>query len=149
MNTFNREAAEAARYNDPSLTIFETGEMLEPHLALEAPKPNGPLTGAPGPKTGTVDFDDSEGSTVLTMFAHPSTEDDNTVILEIDAPLFSRLKIVVNDGELAALDTEGNATFLTREIQEAIEAAHTALDSGVSDAALIDLLRLLEGNDPA
>jgi hypothetical protein len=55
MNTFNREAAEAARYNDPSLTIFETGEMLEPHLALEAPKPNGPLTGAPGPKAnGTI-----------------------------------------------------------------------------------------------
>jgi hypothetical protein len=96
-----------------------------------------------------VDFDDSEGLAVLTVFAHPSTEDDNTVILEIDTPLFSRLKIVVNDGELAALDMEGNATFLTREIRDAIDAAHTALDSGVSDAALIDLLRLLEGNDPA
>jgi quinolinate synthase len=135
MTKFDRYAAEAARKANPSMSIFDTGEMLEP------------LYEKNGHKNGTIDFDDASGSTVLTVSAYPSAEDDDTVIVQIDSGLFTRLKIVVNDGDLVAIDTEGNATFLTNEVQEAMSAARDVLDEAGARDALIDLLRLLEGND--
>ena len=68
------------------------------------------------------------------------------MIVQIDSALFSRLKIVVNDGDLVAIDRAGRAEFLTREVQEAMTKARDALVLDDTDA-LIDLLRLLEGND--
>jgi hypothetical protein len=135
MTKFNKDAAEAARKYSPDLSVFDTGEMLEPFYEKN------------GHKNGTVDYDDNAGSTVLTMSAYPSSVDDDTVIVQIDSSLFSRLKIVINDGDLVAIDTDGSAAFLTPEVQAAMAIARDGINDGDGHDALIDLLRLLEGND--
>jgi hypothetical protein len=52
---------------NPDLSIFDTGEVLEPHAGRD----------------GTVDFDNDESSTVLQVKATPSERNDGTIDLEV------------------------------------------------------------------
>lgn len=98
-----RERAEqraAARAANPQLTVFDTGEMLEPMLHRDGE----------GRPAGPVDFDDDEGHTVLTVFAHPGqleSDDDSTTVVTIDWEGPGKLRINLNDGEVATFDEDG------------------------------------------
>jgi hypothetical protein len=97
---FNLEAAQRSRAENPNLTVFDTGEMLEPFTHLDGT----------GGKIGPVDFDDDESHTVLTVFAHPgslSTDDDDTTVVTINWEGLGKLRINLNDGEVATFDEDG------------------------------------------
>lgn len=103
---FNIESAMAARAANHDLTVFDTGEMLEPTYGYEG------ITSEDDAfrKTGLVDFDNDSSETMLTVFAHPSSIEDDTIILNIDSALAQRLRIVVNDGDVATIETDGTPT---------------------------------------
>lgn len=110
---FDRDGMEEARRVNPEFTVFDTGEMLEPHYVKKPAEPRRSFMHRDFlVKSGSVEYADNGGTTILTACAYPSAEDDDTVIIQIDSDLVSRLKIVVNDGDVVAIDTEGNATFL-------------------------------------
>ncbi|MDF1480327.1 hypothetical protein PYV02_14675 [Leifsonia sp. H3M29-4] len=90
---FDSERAMAARVANPTLTVFDTGEMYEPHVHHH--------------NSGAVDFDNDEGTTELTLFVHPSAVDADTLVLNIDSALANRLRIVVNDGEIGTIESDG------------------------------------------
>ncbi|MBG6106597.1 hypothetical protein [Frigoribacterium sp. CG_9.8] len=93
MSVLDLEATAAARAANPTLSVFDTGEMLEPTYAYGlAEKRDGYW------KTGTVDFDNDEGATVFTIFAHPSTIDDDTTLIQIDTLAGDKFRIMLNDG---------------------------------------------------
>jgi hypothetical protein len=128
MTLFDPEAAALRRALDPTLTVFDTGEMLEPIYHTHA------ITAA---KTGLVDFEDSTGELIATVCGHPSSTDDDTIILQIDAPLFQRLKLIINDGDAIAFDVEGRAEILVEEIRQATAAVN---DNPETIGSLLDLL---------
>ena len=95
MTRFNQEAAEAARAANPNLTIFDTGEMLEPKLHYRGTSTE-----------GSVDFDNDESATICTVFAHPSTIEDDTTLVQIDTLAGSKFKVMLNDGQIFNGDVE-------------------------------------------
>jgi hypothetical protein len=95
MAVFDIEAAIAARRKDPQLTVFDTGEMLQPYVWSK------------GVGAGKVDFDNDESGTELTLMVYPSAVDDETIVLEIDSALLRSLKIVVNDGTIGTVSEDG------------------------------------------
>lgn len=88
------DATERARRENPSLTVFDTGEMLEPHYEFG------------DSKTGVVEFDDSEGATQLRVFAHPSGVDDDTIVVQIDTLATTKYIIMLNEAVLFSGDPE-------------------------------------------
>ena len=96
---FDKLAAVAARKANPKLTPYDTGEMLEPKLWV-----------FPGEEDttryGNVDFDNDEGGTEFTIYAHPSHIEDDTILIQIETNAAQRIKIVVNDGVLGIFPTE-------------------------------------------
>ena len=83
-----------------TLTPYDTGEMLEPKLYTVG------VTRDDAADFGKVDFDNAEGSTVCTIYAHPSTIDQDTTLVQIDTLTGGRFKIMLNDGELYNGDPE-------------------------------------------
>jgi hypothetical protein len=83
---FDSERARRARIANPRLTRFDTGESLEPQLHI-----------VEGRKTGSVDFDNSEGGTALIVSAFPDNTHDADV-LNVSTGVASRV-IVVVDGK--------------------------------------------------
>ena len=144
MTRFNMEAAQAARYENPSLSIFDTGEILEP--AYEYVESNS-QAGAYR-KTGTVDFYDGEGTNIASIFAHPSTIEDDTTLVQIDTPDGGKFKIMLNDGQIFNGDVEVDtpAAALLKRYDE-IEAAWVSLVDQDSDA--VPSPRQYENHDDA
>ncbi len=121
MTIFDIEAAEQARIENPSLTVLDTGEMLSPQLHYKGTD-----------SYGAVDFDDDGGSTACTVYAHPSSIDDDTTVIEIDTLAPGRFKIVLNDGILynghPEIDSDP-ATTLRNTLAPLAAALSDALDS--------------------
>lgn len=80
-----------------ALTPYDTGGMLEPKLYVTS---TSGVTRDNAADFGKVDFDDAEGATICTIFAHPSTIEENTTLVQIDTVGGERFKIMLNDGEL-------------------------------------------------
>jgi hypothetical protein len=66
------------------LTPYDTGAMLEPRVH-------------PG-TTGQVDFDDDESTTILTLSAFPTADQDDSVTVQIDTHGSDHVKVIINDG---------------------------------------------------
>lgn len=92
-----------SRKENPKLTVFDTGELLEPELEESRAKATGLTV-----KTGVVWFTNDESNPVLGIDAHPSQVDDDTIVLNIDTMGLAgqRIKIIVNDGVVAHFDPE-------------------------------------------
>jgi hypothetical protein len=97
---FDLDAAHQERIDNPGLSIFDSGEMLEPKLTPGSP--------------GQVDFE-TDTPFNLTVMAYPSSVEDDTVVLEIDSNLLSKLRIIVNDGDVARIDFDGTPTYGERD----------------------------------
>lgn len=80
-----------ARERNPKLTVFDTGEMLEPVAGV---------TGMSRDKTGVVEFTNDESIPIVSISAFPSKIHDDTVVVQIDtmALIDEKLMVVVNDG---------------------------------------------------
>lgn len=80
-----------SREKNPNLTVFDTGEMLEPICVVDE---------ATGRKTGAVIFEDDESHPVLVIDAGPSTMHDDTVVVQIDTDglVGDKIMVVINDG---------------------------------------------------
>lgn len=93
MKRLSLEEAVLVRQINPALTVYDTGEMLEPKTWPQA--------------EGKVDFDDNESATIFIVFAHPSSIEDDTIVLNVDtlSSLYN-LKIVVNDGDVVTIKKE-------------------------------------------
>lgn len=99
---FDLEGAQRARAERPGLTPYDTGEMLKPTTwGSES------LTDHLD-RYGKVDFDDEEGFTALTVFAHPSSIHPQRLVLNIDATDLYDLEIVVNDNPLRTIVQKGS-----------------------------------------
>ena len=84
-----------SRKENPRLTVFDTGEMLEPALERET------VTGEDrARKTGVVEFTDDSSVPILQLSAFPSQLHDDTVVLQVDTMGLAdeKLMVVVNDG---------------------------------------------------
>lgn len=92
---FDSDAAAQRRIDDPSLSPYDTGEVLQP------------VPWASALAWGSVDFDNEEGQTELTLRVYPSGVDDETLVLDIDSGLLRKLKIVVNDGTVGTISEDG------------------------------------------
>lgn len=124
MTKFDLEAARANREKFPHLTIFDTGEMLEPKLHRDLPNE----WGKKGRKSGPVDFENDSCETELTLYACPSVVKDDTIVLSIDTSLMAELTIIVNDGDLGHIDHDGNPHFafpedLIEDTRDAVKSA--------------------------
>jgi hypothetical protein len=100
---FNYDAAATARANNPLLTVFDTGELMEPFLH------QGAETNTRA-KTGKVDFDDELGTTIAIVSVYPSATEDATVVINIEASLNQRVAIVFNGGLVGHIETDANLT---------------------------------------
>ncbi|MET0885669.1 MAG: hypothetical protein ABWX92_04390 [Mycetocola sp.] len=112
MTVFNHDAADKARAANPSLTIFDTGQMLEPKpettvTLIEHPYP-GSAPSSVKRKTGVVEFTNEHNQPVLSVVAHPSLTDDDTTLVRIETPVGGRFKIVLNDREIWVGEEEAN-----------------------------------------
>jgi hypothetical protein len=114
MSPFNTDAAQAARAANPLLSVFDTGEMLEPKIERTTDTVH---------KTGTVDFDNDESATICSIFAHPSTSEDDTTLIQIDTLAGGKFKVMLNDGVLFNGDIE------TKTEVEAILDRYAAVES--------------------
>lgn len=78
-------ALQEARTPNTKLTVFDTGEMLEPEATTEP---------------GVIEFTNDESIPILSVFAHPSSMHDDTVVLTVDTMglVDDKLMIVINDG---------------------------------------------------
>jgi hypothetical protein len=107
MTIFDHDAADAARAKNPALTIFDTGQMLEPGLESESYlDTSGPINFNRTRHTGLVEFTNDENAPILVLFAQPSVTDDDTTLLNIQAPTGGRLKIVLDDTEIWVGDAD-------------------------------------------
>lgn len=71
-----------ARAANPKLSVFDTGEMLEPQVWPDA--------------SGKVDFDDDASNTELTLWAHPSLLNEDTAVVQIESNAAERLHLIIN-----------------------------------------------------
>lgn len=89
------ESRVAARKANPELTVFDTGEMLEPSRWGS-------------PDSDKVDFDDDNAMTHFTVFAHPSLRVDEMDVLQIDMQQdLIGLHLTVGDQPIATVTAEG------------------------------------------
>jgi hypothetical protein len=102
---FDVESAVAARQANPRLTPYDTGEMLQPELWTSWRSDEG-WGDSPVDDFGKVDFENDEGGTELTVFAHPSTIEDDVILVQIDSGLARKIKVVLNDADLGTYPTE-------------------------------------------
>lgn len=79
MTAFDFATAQSAREQNPRLTVFDTGEVLEPHV---------------GPN-GVVDFDNDESATVVQVSASPSTTIDETTSVTITEFTGALVEVIV------------------------------------------------------
>ena len=140
MSGFNAESAAQSRAENPHLTVFDTGEMLEPHTETEV------WYALREVKTGTVRFDNEESSDVLSVFAHPSTIEDDTTVVQIDT-YGGRFKIMLNDAELYNGDVDEDQapdTMAMDTVTDLVEQWAQGQD-GTTDLELIRSIETLVG----
>lgn len=110
MTIFDHDAADRARAENPALTVFDTGQVLEPELDFMQVITPHPLPGtSPSSfprKTGTVTFTNDESAPVLTVGAQPSVTDHDTTLVRIETPGGGRFKIVLNEREIWVGDVD-------------------------------------------
>jgi len=122
MTGFDQDTAEKARAENPRLTQFDTGELLEPHVE-EDRRPRIPT------KSGWVDFDDDGGTTILRVQAFPSRDAEDTTVVSFDCAAGGRVEI----------QREGTTVWLgdafNEDDDDLIEPATVASLDGTGDAA--------------
>lgn len=92
------------REKNPKLTVFDTGELLEPELEFTG---GGQMLVTP-PKTGVVWFTNDESNPVIGVDAHPSQVEDDTIVVNIDTMGLAgqRINVIINDSSIAHFDPE-------------------------------------------
>lgn len=91
MTDLNHERTIEGRKSNPNITPYDTGEMLQPIVWHNAERD--PM------RYGKVDFDNDEGATEFTLFAHPSTVEEDCITVQID-PLCvegRRMQIIIGE----------------------------------------------------
>lgn len=121
MTKFDLEAERAARAANPQLTPYDTGSMLQPVVYVA-----GGEYRKPSEDYGKVDFDDTEGATVATVFAHPSSVEDDTTVVQIDTT-GGRFKVVLNEGVLFNGDVDVPERVPATSASERVSAARDAI----------------------
>jgi hypothetical protein len=106
MTVFNHDAADKARAENPALTVFDTGQVLEPALETGTYSPGDAARTFRSQKTGLVTFTNDESTPVLTVRAQPSLTDDDTTLVLINSTGGGRFKIVVDDHEIWVGDVD-------------------------------------------
>ena len=97
------ESKRRARAANPALTVFDTGEMLEPVLEMGGYSPRATPGVAPVVamrKTGTVEFTNDESAPVFKVFGHPSTTEEDTTVIQLDIDGPGLFKIVLGDATI-------------------------------------------------
>jgi hypothetical protein len=94
------------------LTVFDTGEVLEPHVYPD--------------RSGWVEFDNDESVAILSLQVVPSREDAETTVIKFES---------FSDG-LVALERDGEQVWVGDATGENATAARTVADlDGTDDAA--------------
>ena len=126
---FDHDAADAARGKNPQLTVFDTGQVLEPQIDHGQP--------------GWVDFDNDESATVFRASAFPSVTEHDTTLVQIEALGGDRFELVLNDRKVFVGGAEDEP--LTPES----DATVGSLDGTIDEADWISVGHVLDAHEVA